>query len=107
MPCGAIATATGDAQWQQRLAGRLQQLHCVAQAIAKFGGRQAISAGEAEHDPLLHAMSVTKKHLDIVENDIVRAQEDIARTRHKLQASCCAAQSPDLLFPVYECGDQS
>ena len=90
MCCGNAAA--GDAQWQQRVAGRLQQLRCVAQAIAKFGGRQAISAGEAEQDPLLHAMAATKKHLDALELDLVRCEEDLARTRHKLQV--CQAPLP-------------
>lgn len=82
---GACAAAAGDAQWQQRVAGRLQQLRCVARAVATFGGRQAVSAGEAEQDPLLHAMAATKKHLDAIDTDVVRTEDDLARTRHKLQ----------------------
>ena len=78
-------TAAGDAQWQQRVAGRLQQLRCVAKAVATFGGRQAVSAGEAEQDPMLHALAATKKHLDALETDLVRTEDDLARTRHKLQ----------------------
>lgn len=93
--------ATGDAQWQQRVASRLQQLRCVGQAVERYGGRTAISAGEAEQDPLLHAMAGTKKHLDFLDNELVRVEEDLARTRHKLQVTairCCYMASREKVF---------
>ena len=90
-PCtsGQVVAAAGDAQWQQRVAGRLQQLRCVAKAVATFGGRQPVSAGEADENPLILAMGATKKHLDAIETDLVRTEDDLARTRHKLQVGYC------------------
>ncbi|KAK9809368.1 hypothetical protein WJX73_009107 [Symbiochloris irregularis] len=85
-----------DHQWQQRLGARLQQLRCVAQAIGKFGGRQAAGAAEAEQVPLLHAMSVTRKHLDGLEVEITRIQEDITRLRVKLQDMTCVDMAVEI-----------
>ena len=63
----------------------LQRLKCVAQAIAKFSGRQYLAAGMTETEPLRHSMAVAKRHLDSLETEINTVEEELDHIRLKLQ----------------------